>query len=123
MTRKPKRIERLKRAKTKLAELLDRPDRVMVIRYSCGSFYDRPTGASPRITSIAIRNLEAAQVDSFSIHQIAERQGCALTDMEAHYNECERAMLEDFYIFVHNHPNVMWLHWRMRDANYGFQAI
>ena len=32
-----------------------------VIHYSCESFYDRPNGASPRITSIAVRKLDSAQ--------------------------------------------------------------
>jgi len=41
-----------------------------VIHYSCESFYDRPNGASPRITSIAVRKLDSGQTLSFSILSI-----------------------------------------------------
>ena len=46
-----------------------------VIHYSCESFYDRPEGQSPRITSIAVRRLDTGQTLSFSIYQVAERKG------------------------------------------------
>jgi hypothetical protein len=46
---------------------------VWIIHSSCESFYDRPEGRSPRITSIALRKLDSAQTVSFSIHQVAER--------------------------------------------------
>jgi hypothetical protein len=32
-------------------------------------------------------------------------------------------MLDEFFDFVHTHQNYTWLHWNMRDINYGFQAI
>lgn len=99
------------------------PEHVVVIHYSCESFYDRPDGSSPRITSIAVRNLYSAQTRSFSIHQIAEINGYPLDDVEEHYDELERQMLDAFYEYVSRHQDHMWLHWNMRDINYGFQAI
>lgn len=44
-------------------------ENLWIIHYSCESFYDRPEGRSPRITSIALRKLSSAQTTSFSIHQ------------------------------------------------------
>jgi hypothetical protein len=67
---------------------------VWVIHYSCESFYDRPNGASPRITSIAIRKLDSAQTRSFSIHQVAEEQRVSFDQIEAHYDALERALAE-----------------------------
>jgi hypothetical protein len=33
-------------------------------------------------------------------------------------------MLQDYYDFVHSHRHgYNWLHWNMRDANYGFEAL
>ncbi len=32
-------------------------------------------------------------------------------------------MLDDFYRFVKNHKDFKWIHWNMRDSNYGFDAI
>lgn len=80
-------------------------------------------GASPRITSIAVRNLEARQTTSFSIHQKAEEEGLTLTQLEPHYNKLEGLMLADFYWYVNGHDKCRWLHWNMRDSNYGFQVI
>lgn len=94
-----------------------------VIHYSCESFYERPEGTSPRITSIAVRNIESGQTNSFSIHQVAERRGLRASQINQHYDDLERKMLDEFYAFVDRHRNYNWVHWNMRDINYGFQAI
>ncbi|NJM58836.1 MAG: hypothetical protein HC857_17505 [Synechococcales cyanobacterium RU_4_20] len=117
------KLRKRNQAKTKLTELIDRRDQVVVIHYSCESFYNRPDGSSPRITSIAVRNLENAQTKSFSIHQVAERKGHSGTSLEQHYNELEKLMLDEFYEYVNRHIGYIWLHWNMRDINYGFPAI
>ena len=62
-----------KEARQRLDSLFSDRSKVWVIHYSCESFYDRPNGASPRITSPAVRSLDSAQTHSFSIHQVAER--------------------------------------------------
>jgi hypothetical protein len=96
---------------------------VSVIHYSCESFYDRPNGASPRITSIAVRKLDSGQTLSFSIHQVAEHGGVAFGEIEAHYDALERQMLDAFYGHVGGYKGLKYLHWNMRDINYGFAAI
>jgi hypothetical protein len=103
-------------------KLLTNPQ-VVVIHYSCESFYDRPGGASPRITSIAVRNLDSSQTTSFSIHQIAERRSYSANALEQHYDDLEKLMLDEFYEYVRYHGSHIWLHWNMRDINYGFPAI
>lgn len=42
-----------------LDRIFAHPANVWVIHYSCESFYDRPEGRSPRITSIATRKLNS----------------------------------------------------------------
>jgi hypothetical protein len=113
-----------KRATQRLNDLFQNPERTLVIHYSCESFYDREDNPkSPRVTSIAIRNLESGQTRSFSIHLIAERR-CLFDSVEEHYDELEREMLQDFYEAVREHQHhCKWLHWNMRDANYGFEAL
>lgn len=110
-------------AKTELVELFKRAETVNVIHYSCERFYKREDGTSPRITSIAVRNLKNAQTISFSIHQIAERKHIAFKDIEANYDDLERQMLDEFYALVERRDGYQWLHWNMRDSGYGFQAI
>ena len=81
-------------------------------------------GSSPRITSIAVRHYASNQDRAFSIHQVAERSGILLGDIESHYNELEKQMLEDFFQYASTQPNdTKWLHWNMRDSTYGFAAL
>ncbi|HUZ32710.1 MAG TPA: hypothetical protein VMV19_11520 [Xanthobacteraceae bacterium] len=94
-----------------------------VIHYSCESFYDRPDGRSPRITSIAVRKFDTGQTLSFSIHQIAEERRIPLAEIEQHYDELEKEMLTRFYAHVGGHRGMKYIHWNMRDMNYGFAAI
>ncbi len=82
-----KKVQKRKQAKSQLSELSNKTDQVIVIHYSCESFYDRPDGSSPRITSIAVSNLESGQTKSFSIHQIAEIKKFSASALEEHYDE------------------------------------
>jgi hypothetical protein len=123
MAKASRRIQRRRRALKKLDEVMSDPEYVIVIHYSCESFYDRPDGSSPRITSIAVANLESGQTSSFSIHQAAERKGVPPDRIKEHYNELERLMLDEFYEYVRTHAGYKWLHWNMRNIHYGFQAI
>jgi hypothetical protein len=110
-------------SRNKLDSLFADATNVWVIHYSCESFYDRPNGASPRITSIAVRSLESGQTLSFSIHQVAEERGVAFDQIEQHYDDLERQMLEAYYQHIGSHRGMKYLHWNMRDMNYGFAAI
>jgi hypothetical protein len=118
-----RRLERRSQAKKKLAQLMSNSDRVVTIHYSCEDFHDRPDGSSPRITSIAVRNLDSGQTKSFSIHLMAEKKGYTKEQTESNFNELEKLMLDKFYEFVRSHLDYDWLHWNMRDVHYGFQAI
>ncbi len=39
------------------------------------------------------------------------------------YDELEKDMLDSFYEFVDKHHSYYWVHWNMRNASYGFEAI
>lgn len=118
-----RRIQRHKRAKGIIEELVDKPDHVLIIHYSCESFFEIKDGRTPRITSIAVRYLKSAQTKSFSIHKVAELQKIPFSEIEKHYDELERQMLNEYFEFVREHKNFKWVHWNMRDINYGFEAI
>ncbi len=106
-----------------LKHTIERAEFVWVIHYSCESFYDLPKGRSPRITSIALANLDSAQTTSFSIHQVAERESIPFDQIEKHYNELEKKMLEEFFQYIGSYREMKYLHWNMRDGNYGFAAL
>ena len=110
-------------ARTKLDSVFMDATNTWVIHYSCESFYNRPNGASPRITSIAVRRLDSGQTLSFSIHQVAEERGIPFDQIEAHYDDLELKVLDAFYQHVGSHKGVKYLHWNMRNINYGFAAL
>ena len=119
-----KRLHHRRDAKEQLANINNNRNNVVVIHYSCESFYNRPNGASPRITSIAARNLATGQTTSFSIHQLAERENqLSVKSINQHYDELENNMLTEFYDYVKIHQKHTWVHWNMRNINYGFAAL
>jgi hypothetical protein len=111
-------------AKAEILRLMARPDQVIVVHYSCENFYeDKQDGRSPRITSIAVRHFQSGQTFSYSIQLIAEKKGVSIKDIAAEYDALERIMLLDYFEFVKEHKKHHWVHWNMRDVNYGFPAI
>lgn len=112
-----------RRTRAHLKRLFDARQILRVIHYSSESFDNSPDGKSPRITSIAIRNVESGQTRSFSIHQVAEIRRIPLEAIDPYYDELEKEMLGDLYAYVAAHTDAQYLHWNMRDANYGFEAI
>lgn len=123
MGRELRRLKRRKSTIQRMDVLLEQASTSLVIHYSCESFYDKTDGRTPRITSIAVRNLASGQTDSFSIHQIAEERGVPFSDIDQYYDNMEMAMLGRFFDFVLSHQHFNWIHWNMRDVNYGFAAI
>lgn len=117
------RLKMRKDAVKRLAQAIENRDHTMIIHYSCERFYDRTDGSSPRITSIAVRHLGSGQTKSFSIHQMAEIDGLTALELEQRYDELEKKMLAQFYEYAVTHSNDIWLHWNMRDINYGFEAL
>jgi hypothetical protein len=123
MERISSRARYRKKAQHRLEEIVQDEKRVLIIHYSCESFYDSQEGKTPRITSIAVRFMKSAQTLSFSIHKEAERAHIPIQQIEKHYDELEKAMLVDFFTFATRHGDYTWVHWNMRDANYGFPAL
>jgi hypothetical protein len=58
-----------------------------------------------------------------SIHKSAEQLGTALAEITQRYDELERHMLVEFFDFIKSRHGYSFIHWNMRDINYGFQAI
>ena len=123
MGRELKRLKRRRHILQQMDDLLEHGDTTLVIHYSCESFYEKKDGKSPRITSIAIRSLKSGQTDSFSIHQLAEENRVDFAAIHDHYDELERKMLDRFFEFVRVRLHCNYVHWNMRDVNYGFAAI
>lgn len=118
------RLDKRKKAIKQIEKLISNEENVYFIHYSCESFFDLPNGQSPRITSIAVKHKRTGQVKSFSIHMIAEIKGIAPEKItEDRYREIETQMLDEFFCFIGDNMHCYWVHWNMRNVNYGFHAL
>jgi len=107
----------------KINGILKNRNNILIIHYSCEGFYESQNGKSARITSIAVKNFETGKVTSFSIDKVAETQKIKFSEIENFYDNLEKEMLKLFICFLKEHKNFYWIHWNMRDINFGFEAI
>ena len=114
------RLKKIKRAKDQFDEIFQKRQNALLIHYSCESFVENTKG-SHKITSIAVRNLHSGQTHSFSIFQFAEEM--KVKSINENFELIEKKLLESFFAFVKEHKNHIWIHWNMRDINYGFVAL
>ncbi|MGM0215438.1 hypothetical protein [Enterococcus sp. AZ109] len=94
----------------------------LIIHYSSESFFDL-RGKSPRITSIAVENLEYGQSELFAIYKSAEAMKIDFESIPERYPEIEKSMLADFFDYAKLNQHKKWLHWNMRDSLFGFKAL
>lgn len=123
MTKTSERFKRRKKAKGILNHISDNPAEYLIIHYSCESFFNKPEGNTPRITSIAVKSVRNEQTYSFSIHKIAELQNISLSEINQNYDQLEKDMLDEYFDFLSRHENEKWIHINMRNINFGFEAI
>ncbi len=117
------RLRERKEGLTNFQEIIKDKSKSFIIHYSCESFVTSH-GKTPRITSICIRNLKTSQVVSFSIHLHAQFKGLDFNNLTAiEYDSLEKEMLNEFSKYAKRHQHHKWVHWNMRDSNYGFEAI
>lgn len=114
---------RQKTARARLADLFAHPKSVFVVHYACESFDPSAATGSPRVAAIAVRNLATAQTLSFSIHEEIELTGCPHHLAPSRLDELEYRMLAMFFRFVASNKTARFVHWNMRDAKFGFEAI
>lgn len=116
------RIKERSQCRKQINEIYKNSIRAYLVHYSCQSFYQNPTGGSTRVTSIAIRNLKSAQTKSWSIHKSAELAG-QLNNIANNLDALEKTMLDGYFAFLEAHRDSTFIHWNMRDENYGFAAL
>lgn len=107
----------------KLIELKNNKEKVLFIHYSCKSFDDENECLSPRVTSIAVYYYDERAIKSFTFNIAAEVLHISKEDIENHYDEIEKKILEDFFLFAKEHYDYYWIHWNMTSMNYGFDAL
>jgi hypothetical protein len=68
-------------------------------------------------------HLSTRQTVTFATHAIAEELGIPGDQVETHYDEIERTILERFYTFVRERREKYWVHWNMRNVVFGFEHL
>jgi len=117
------RIDQIKDANRILRRIEESNSKLLVVHYACESFYGKPA-YTPRVTSIGVLNKENNESRIFSIHLSAQILQMSLEDLSAdNLDIIEKSMLYEFAKFADSHQSYIWLHWNMRSASYGFQAI
>jgi hypothetical protein len=107
----------------RISELKEGKSNTLIIHYSCESFFNLQ-GRTPRVTSIVVKNRENHTSLSFSIHLMAQIKNRDISNLSNDdFNYLEKEMLKDFYKYQKNHLTYKWVHWNMRNANFGFEAI
>ena len=118
-----KRLEERNEGLEILKKIYSTKEKSLIVHYSCESFVTNH-GKTPRVTSICIRFLESAQTKSFSIHLQAQFDKMDFNNLsDQDYDKLEKKVLSDFYEFADNHKKYNWIHWNMRNSNFGFEAI
>lgn len=117
------RLEDRREGIKKITDLKQKKSRTLVIHYSCESFFNTH-GRTPRVTSIAVRNRDNLTTVVFSIHLMAQIKKKNISNLSnTDFDYLEKEMLKDFYTFLKKHQTYCWVHWNMRNANFGFEAI
>lgn len=106
-----------------IKEVRKHPENFLVIHYSCQSLYDDNEALSPRITSIAIAHYATEQTISFSTHSVAEELHIPREEVRDRFDEVEKKLLTEFYMFVRDRRDKYWIHWNMRNLTYGFEHL
>lgn len=116
------RFGKIKEAKVEVEKILKNKQNCFFIHYSCESWINN-TGSSHKVTSIAVRRFESAQTESFSIFQTAERLKIDQSQIVTKFNQIEKELLKDFFSFLKRNKHCYFIHWNMRDVNFGFKAL
>lgn len=107
----------------KINELKEGKSKTLIIHYSCESFFNLQ-GRTPRVTSIVVKNRDSHTSISFSIHLMAQIKNKDISNLsDEDFDYVEKEMLKDFYSYQKKHLSYKWVHWNMRNANFGFEAI
>ena len=110
-------------ARRKITDLIDHAASAFVIHYACQALDQDQRQGSPRVTSIAVSNLETGRTESFSIHEEVELAGLGPVAVLSRLDQLERTLLDKFFAFIAAHRGMRFAHWNMRNAVYGFSAI
>lgn len=118
------RIKEYKEANEFLKKYLENRKDYAIIHFARENHFDERYIKGPRIISIAVLYPDSDRMSIYSLQRSAEIGGMdfsACSDGEK--DHIEKSMLSDFFNEVKNSGTKMWLHWNMKNDNFGFQTL
>lgn len=110
-------------ARQRLDQLFGDQQSVCLIHYACQSLDQNEREGSPRVTAVAVSNLQSGAVTSYSIHAEAELARLAPVQILSRMDQLERTMLDKLFQRFADSPTTNFVHWNMRDEVFGFPAV
>lgn len=110
----------------RLGDLFAAPERAYSIHYALQRLRRGRDDRAPPVAAIALRNLGSGALRIFSIKAEADRAGLSLAAAATSPEDLlrlEYGMLFGLDDFVDQHPDALFVHWYMRDARFGFEAL
>ena len=105
-------------------KLMENPSKVLIIHYSQSKIYDDEyNDISPLISSIVVKALDGTFEKFFSIYYEADKASIPLEEIENSYRDLELRVLQSFNDFVRKKKDYFWVHWDMKNIEFGFDAI
>ncbi|MEA1997027.1 MAG: hypothetical protein U9N45_05285 [Gemmatimonadota bacterium] len=123
MSAELERLNKRRKALRAIERIKESPERVFLINYSCECFDHWETVRTPRITAIAVHNLDSGPAAFFSIRKEAERLDIPLEEIDSRYDELEKAMLGEYFHFIRSRDDSIFLRWDRGGVRYGFAVL
>lgn len=121
---KDDRIKEHKIANEFLKKYLENRGKYAIIHFARENHFDERYPKGPRIISIVVLYPDSDRMSIFSLQRSAEVKGMEFsTCIDSERDNIEKGMLSDFFNEVKDSGINLWLHWNMKNDNFGFQTL
>lgn len=95
---------------------------LFVVHYSSDPEATR-SNRLPAVSTIVVRNMFSGTPMAFAAFTAAEARGTPPAQFMEQFPEFERELFREFAEYTATHPKAVWVHWGMREAFFGFDAL
>ncbi len=113
-----------KEAKVTLNDYIKKKSNYMFIHMARQNCFEDAYEKGLRIVSIVVMNAESEQTMAFSLKKSAEKYDSDFWEAsDSEKDIIEHDMLQSFFEYAKSNSEKTWLHWNMKNNNFGFSAI
>ena len=107
-----------------ISDYVKKKSNYIFIHYARQNCFSEAYEKGPRVIAIVAMNAESEQFSVFSLKKSADKQGKVFFELsDSEKDIIEYNMLQDFFEYVKDNKDKVWLHWNMKNNNFGFSAI